>query len=78
MTDFLTVKPLKTFDAGTGLKTVLSEPFPIEAGHARELKAGGLVEIVEAAEKKPKTDEKPKDDKPKDENKTVTRSQKKD
>ena len=61
MTDFLTVKPLKTFDAGTGLKTVLSDPFPIEAGHARELKANGLVEFVEApAKDKPKD----KDDKP--------------
>lgn len=61
MTDFLTVRPLKTFDAGTGLKTVDSKPFPIEAGHARELKANGLVEFVEAPAK-----EKPKDDKPKD------------
>lgn len=48
MADMLKVKPLRTFDAGTGLKTDESDPFDIDAGTARELKALGLVEIVEA------------------------------
>lgn len=48
MTDFLRIQPVKTFDAGFGLKTADSDPCEIEAGHARELVALGLAIAVEA------------------------------
>lgn len=48
MTDFLRIQPVKTFDAGLGLKTADSDPFDVEAGHARELIALGLAVGVEA------------------------------
>ncbi|SES05637.1 hypothetical protein [Rhizobium sp. NFR03] len=59
MTDFIEVKPLKTFDNGSGLKTADSEPFKVERGEANALKAFGLVSFendaasVEAPEEKP-------------------------
>lgn len=43
MTDYIEVKPLKTFDNGSGLKTADSDPFPVERGEANALKALGLV-----------------------------------
>lgn len=43
MTDYIEVKPLKTFDNGSGLKTAESDPFPVERGEANALKALGLV-----------------------------------
>lgn len=46
MTDFLIVKPLRTFAVGAGLKTKRSDAFDIEASEARLLEAQGLVEIV--------------------------------
>lgn len=46
MTDFLTVKALRTFAVGVGLKTKRSDDFDIEASEARLLEAQGLVEIV--------------------------------
>ncbi len=49
MTDYINVKPLKTFDNGSGLKTADSEPFPVERGEANALKALGLVSFEEDA-----------------------------
>lgn len=49
MTDYIEVKPLKTFDNGSGLKTADSEPFKVEAGEARQLKDLGLVSFDEDA-----------------------------
>lgn len=51
MTDYVEVKPLRTFDNGSGLKTVESEPFKVERGEANELKALGLVSFEDG--KKP-------------------------
>ncbi|MEB2845921.1 hypothetical protein [Endobacterium cereale] len=50
MTDYIEVKPLRTFDNGSGLKTVDSDPFPVERGEANALKALGLVEFEDDAE----------------------------
>jgi hypothetical protein len=49
MTDYIEVKPLKTFDNGSGLKTADSEPFKVERGEANALKALGLVSFDEDA-----------------------------
>lgn len=49
MTDYIEVKPLKTFDNGSGLKTVNSDPFLVEAGEARQLKELGLVSFEDDA-----------------------------
>jgi len=46
MTDFISVKPLRTFDNGSGIKTAESAPFDVERGEANELKAAGLVSFV--------------------------------
>lgn len=46
MTDFLEVKPVRTFALGKELKTKKSTAFAVEAGEARLLEAQGLVEIV--------------------------------
>jgi len=46
MTDFLSVKPIRTFAVGKELKTKRSDAFDIEAGEARLLEAQKLVEIV--------------------------------
>lgn len=46
MTDFLSVKPLRTFAVGKELKTKRSDAFDTEAGEARLLEAQKLVEIV--------------------------------
>lgn len=46
MTDFLRIKPVRTFALGNILKTATSEPFAIEAGEARLLVAHGLARIV--------------------------------
>lgn len=59
MTDYIEVKPLKTFDNGSGLKTAESEPFKVERGEANALKALSLVsfdedaKVVEAPEPDP-------------------------
>lgn len=59
MTDYIEVKPLRTFDNGSGLKTAESEPFKVERGEANALKALGLVafdddaKAVEAPEPEP-------------------------
>ncbi|MGF9564159.1 hypothetical protein AAIH70_11680 [Neorhizobium sp. BT27B] len=50
MTDYIEVKPLRTFDNGSGLKTVDSDPFPVERGEANALKALGLVQFEDDAE----------------------------
>lgn len=49
MTDYIEVKPLKTFDNGSGLKTADSDPFPVERGEANALKALGLVSFEDGA-----------------------------
>ena len=49
MTDYIEVKPLKTFDNGSGLKTAASDPFPVERGEANALKALGLVSFDDDA-----------------------------
>ncbi|XUY27822.1 hypothetical protein RMR21_005555 [Agrobacterium sp. rho-8.1] len=51
MTDYIEVKPLKTFDNGSGLKTADSDPFPVERGEANSLKALGLVSFADDAKK---------------------------
>ena len=53
MTDYIEVKPLKTFDNGLGLKTADSKPFKVERGEANELKAAGLVSFDVDAEAEP-------------------------
>jgi hypothetical protein len=49
MTDYIEVKPLRTFDNGSGLKTADSEPFAVERGEANALKALGLVSFDDDA-----------------------------
>ncbi|MEV4606185.1 hypothetical protein MRBLMR1_001128 [Neorhizobium sp. LMR1-1-1.1] len=49
MTDYIEVKPLKTFDNGSGLRTAESEPFKVERGEANALKALGLVSFDDDA-----------------------------
>lgn len=51
MTDFVTVRPLRTFDSGAGLKTKRSPEYTEEASRARQLEARGLVEIVKSTAK---------------------------
>lgn len=48
MTDFLKIKPIRTFALGNILKTATSEPFEVEAGEARLLVAHGLAHIIAA------------------------------
>lgn len=57
MTDYVEVTALKTFDNGSGLKTVDSAPFKVERGEANELKALGLVSFED--KKKPAADPEP-------------------
>lgn len=49
MSDFIEVKPLRTFDNGSGLKTAESDPFPVERGEANALRALGLVDFDDDA-----------------------------
>jgi hypothetical protein len=56
VTDYLEVKPIRTFAHGKDLKTKKSDPFPVEAGEAKLLEAQGLVEIKGEA-KEPKVEE---------------------
>lgn len=46
MTDYLKIKPVRTFALGNALKTTANEPFAVEAGEARLLVAQGLASIV--------------------------------
>ena len=65
MTDFIKVKPLRTFDNGSGLKTADSEPFKAERGEANALKALGLVSFeddVPSEQETAATDDAPQDD----------------
>lgn len=59
MTDYIEVKPLKTFDNGSGLKTAESKPFKAERGEANALKALGLVSFEDDAESVDAPEEKP-------------------
>jgi hypothetical protein len=64
MTDFIKVKPLRTFDNGSGLKTADSEPFKAERGEANALKALGLVSFeddVPSEQETAATDDAPQD-----------------
>lgn len=45
MTDFLEVQALRTFAIGKDVKTKKSDPFPVEAGEAKQLEAMGMVKI---------------------------------
>ncbi|MGU3494219.1 hypothetical protein ACLBXM_09270 [Xanthobacteraceae bacterium A53D] len=53
MTDFIEVKPVRTFALGKELKTKRSKPFPVEAGEAKMLRDQGLVEFEGAADPAP-------------------------